>query len=421
MKSRKMKNVLLVLGCVFITTMFSAQKKKGNDKIVYKLDFEKTVDNEVPAEEGAMADLIEGVIVSDPAPDMYHRKASGDFGIPQNAKGKEEAKNGDVYAGIIAFKPGRTGDNEKTYMCLPLKNGKEKVSLRKGLKYCVSYDVSLAESSKYAINGLGIYFSKSEMSAEAPKVDDSDDHLILNPTIGKDKRPIVKGFMGWEKVGNVYVAKGDEKFMSIGNFIPGPFYGAADGKWELLKVKKPKESEVDALNQAYYFVDNIEIKLIDKDEECECYEVKKENWEDKFSSINYTKLIQLDEKMSPTEKIEAHAIHYQGGKYSFNSNAVKYMDFIAKILEENPALNVEIMGHSAAIEEEAGEADEQYKKLDQERADAVYKYLVRRKGISETRLKVVYKGSSIMSPDAVDNDDDDVKEAKNRRVDFKVF
>ncbi len=97
------------------------------------------------------------------------------------------------------------------------------------------------------------------------------------------------------------------------------------------------------------------------------------------------------------------------------------MDFIAKILEENPALNVEIMGHSAAIEEEAGEADEQYKKLDQERADAVYKYLVRRKGISETRLKVVYKGSSIMSPDAVDNDDDDVKEAKNRRVDFKVF
>ena len=114
-------------------------------------------------------------------------------------------------------------------------------------------------------------------------------------------------------------------------------------------------------------------------------------------------------------------IKAKGGKYSFTSNAVKYMDEIAELMVKNPSLNLEIIGHTASIEDEAGEVEEQFKNLDHQRADAVLKYLTNRKGISETRLKAVYKGSSTMSPDAVDNDDEDVKEAKNRRVDFKVF
>ena len=63
--------------------------------------------------------------------------------------------------------------------------------------------------------------------------------------------------------------------------------------------------------------------------------------------------------------------------------------------------------------------DEQYIDLDRARVKATINYLVKN-GIDASRLKAVHKSSLQASSDIVEDDDSEVKEAKNRRVEFKV-
>jgi outer membrane protein OmpA-like peptidoglycan-associated protein len=406
-----------------MTSFSFAQKGKGNEKEVFKMTFENTKDKETVTELGAV-EMLEGEVLStmEVKADLFMKDASGDVGIPNNVFGSENPKDGqgDSYAGVIAYKPGKNGNMERSYITIALKKGKETVTLKKGLKYCVSYDASLAESSKYAINNLGLYFSKSPFGAEPPKVGDTDDHLVLNPTKDRVPRRIVKGFFGWEKVGNVYVAKGDEKYISIGNFQSNQAYTSTDTPWKFESVKKPKESEVEAMNHAYYYIDNVVIRLIDKEEECECYKPVVVNLEESFSPVIYNKPIELDEKMTLSQKVEAHQVHFRGGQAKFTSNATDNLSFILEALKEDPKMSIEVIGHTDVKEDEAGAQDEQYKDLDRERVKAVINYLVKN-GIDASRLKASHKSSLQASSDIVEDDDADVKEAKNRRVEFKVI
>jgi OOP family OmpA-OmpF porin len=413
-------SVVLATG---MTSFSFAQKGKGNEKEVFKMTFENTKDKETVTELGAV-EMLEGEVLStmEVKADLFMKDASGDVGIPNNVFGSENPKDGqgDSYAGVIAYKPGKNGNMERSYITIALKKGKETVTLKKGLKYCVSYDASLAESSKYAINNLGLYFSKSPFGAEPPKVGDTDDHLVLNPTKDRVPRRIVKGFFGWEKVGNVYVAKGDEKYISIGNFQSNQAYTSTDTPWKFESVKKPKESEVEAMNHAYYYIDNVVIRLIDKEEECECYKPVVVNLEESFSPVIYNKPIELDEKMTLSQKVEAHQVHFRGGQAKFTSNATDNLSFILEALKKDPKISIEVIGHTDVKEDEAGAQDEQYKDLDRERVKAVINYLVKN-GIDASRLKASHKSSLQASSDIVEDDDADVKEAKNRRVEFKVI
>ena len=413
-------SVVLATG---MTSFSFAQKGKGNEKEVSKMTFENTKDKETVTELGAV-EMLEGEVLStmEVKADLFMKDASGDVGIPNNVFGSENPKDGqgDSYAGVIAYKPGKNGNMERSYITIALKKGKETVTLKKGLKYCVSYDASLAESSKYAINNLGLYFSKSPFGAEPPKVGDTDDHLVLNPTKDRVPRRIVKGFFGWEKVGNVYVAKGDEKYISIGNFQSNQAYTSTDTPWKFESVKKPKESEVEAMNHAYYYIDNVVIRLIDKEEECECYTPVVVNLEESFSPVIYNKPIELDEKMTLSQKVEAHQVHFRGGQAKFTSNATDNLSFILEALKKDPKISIEVIGHTDVKEDEAGAQDEQYKDLDRERVKAVINYLVKN-GIDASRLKASHKSSLQASSDIVEDDDADVKEAKNRRVEFKVI
>ena len=414
-----MFSFVIVFG-VFTTSF--AQKGKGNEKEVFKMTFENTKDKETVTERGAI-EMIEGEVMStlEVKADLFMKDASGDVGLPNNVFGSENSKDGqgEAYAGLIAYKPGKNGNIERSYITIGLKKGKEIVTLKKGLKYCVSYDASLAESSKFAINNLGLYFSKSPFGAEPPKVGDTDDHLVLNPSKDRVPRGIIKGFFGWEKVGNVYVAKGDEKYLTIGNFQPNQAYTATDTPWKFETVKKPKESEVETMNHAYYYIDNLVIRLIDKEEECECYKPVVKNFEETFSQVIYSKPIELDEKMSLAQKVEAHQLHFRGGQAKFTSNAVNNLSFILEAMTKDPKMSIEVIGHTDAKEDEAGAQDEQYIDLDRARVKATINYLVKN-GIDASRLKAVHKSSLQASSDIVEDDDSEVKEAKNRRVEFKV-
>ena len=71
------------------------------------------------------------------------------------------------------------------------------------------------------------------------------------------------------------------------------------------------------------------------------------------------------------------------------------------------------------MEDEVGEGNDYYADMDNKRIGAVIEYLVE-KGIDSSRFIATQKGSESDNPDVTDLDDEDLAQAKSRRVTFKV-
>jgi outer membrane protein OmpA-like peptidoglycan-associated protein len=90
-------------------------------------------------------------------------------------------------------------------------------------------------------------------------------------------------------------------------------------------------------------------------------------------------------------------------------------------MKANPSMRIEISGHNDAKEDRAGETNEEYQDMARKRVAAVSKYFVTQ-GIDKTRLVESFKGAGVPNPEIDgENDDDELKDAKNRRVNFKII
>ncbi|MFM8596524.1 MAG: OmpA family protein [Flavobacteriales bacterium] len=344
--------------------------------------------------------------------DLFSKQATtGDVSIPANIYGSEEPTTedgGEVYAGIVAYKPGKQA-SERSYITIPIAK-KGKSGLTKGMTYCVEYSLSLSESSKFACNNLGLYFTdKAPGSGESDAIYADGDHVVKSAVNG-----IYNGYFGWDKVCNLYVAKGDEKFITIGNFD-------RNEKTQFQAMKKPKDAEAEALLHAYYYIDNIIIRQIDpkKPEQCACYNKRPPKVEDSFSTLVYDKTPEVNEKMTLDKKIAAQTIYFRAGKASLTENARTNLDFIVAQMNANPNMTIEILGHNDALEIKAGEENEMYKGMDGQRIAAVKKYLTAQ-GIAAERLLAVPMSDRSQSTEVAEDDDQETKDAKNRRVEFRV-
>jgi OOP family OmpA-OmpF porin len=343
--------------------------------------------------------------------DLFSKQATGDVSIPANIYGSEEPTTedgGEVYAGIVAYKPGKQA-SERSYITIPIAK-KGKSGLTKGMTYCVEYAISLSESSKFACNNLALYFTdKAPGSGESDAIYADGDHVVKSAVNG-----IYNGYFGWDKVCNLYVAKGDEKFITIGNFD-------RNEKTQFQAMKKPKDAEAEALLHAYYYVDNIIIRQIDpkKPEQCACYNKRPPKVEDSFSTLVYDKTPEVNEKMTLDKKIAAQTIYFRAGKSALTENARTNLDFIVAQMNANPALTLELIGHNDALENKAGEENEMYKGMDSQRIAAVKKYLTSQ-GVAAERLLAVPMSDKSQSTEVAEDDDQETKDAKNRRVEFRV-
>ena len=108
---------------------------------------------------------------------------------------------------------------------------------------------------------------------------------------------------------------------------------------------------------------------------------------------------------------EKGPIKFKTGKAEIDPACDKTMIAIAAIMTDYPGFHVQVDGHTDNV----GNA-EANRKLSQDRADAVVKYLVEKKGVDGKRLSA--KGFGDSQPIA----DNKTKkgQAKNRRVDFTV-
>jgi OmpA-OmpF porin, OOP family len=327
--------------------------------------------------------------------DLFVDTKEPGFGTPDNIYGTENAKDGSNYAGIVAFSYG--DKMSRTYLQTRLTS-----PLKKGQKYCVSYHVALAEGSKYAINQLGILFSKKEFET------DSKASLIEDAQF-KDTR-IHNALFGWDKICDTYLADGNEKFLVIGNFNSNE-----DVKQE--KNRPTKGIKVEQLIAAYYYIDEVSVTLIEEDMTCDCANPDEET---KYSTLIYQKQINLDEsKNTPKQLIEGQELYFGFGQDRLTIIATNALDIIAKQLLANPKMKLQINGYSDEMEEKAGEEKDEYSDMDNKRIAAIIEYLTS-KEIASSRFIASAQGSESPNDEISENDEEDVAQAKNRRVIFVV-
>ena len=188
--------------------------------------------------------------------DLFSKKKEGPIGAPVNMYGKEHPKDGDNYAGIVLYS--YNNKTPRTYIQVPLMS-----ALTGGIDYCVKFHVSLSDLSKYAVNNIGAHLGVDPLTL------DSKGDIIFNnrkefSNVVKDaSNKIYIARYNWETVCGTFRANGKEKFITIGNF-----YNNKDTKYQ--KLKKLANFQGTQRPEAYYYVDNVEVFMIENPSDCDC-------------------------------------------------------------------------------------------------------------------------------------------------------
>lgn len=319
------------------------------------------------------------------------------IGAPDNIYGSESAQDGSNYVGIVTYS--HNNKVPRTYV-----SNKLEVPMKKGEKYCVQFYISLAEASSYASNQIGVNFSKKAFGTEAKESIIDKTHVTADET-----NKIFNAQFGWDRICGTYVAEGGEKFITIGNFT-------SNENTKNMRMKKNSNSKVTPIAAAYYYLDNITVYQIDELSACDCAPLDPTLG---YSKTIYQKALNLKEDMSAEDKVKSMQIYFGFGKTDFTNAGEDVMNRIIAILKANPNAKLQINGFADEEEVKAAEDQNYFQDMDSKRANAVFNYLVE-KGIAESRLIASPQGNSEKSSEIVESDEDDIKQAKNRRVEFKL-
>lgn len=321
-----------------------------------------------------------------------------DISVPKNIYGEENAREGENYVGIVAYS--YNNKLSRSYILTKLNT-----PLKKGERYCVRYNVSLAESSTYASNDLGVMLTKKPYSTE-----DKGFIAEAKPSVLPEGNAIVSGTYNWEKICNTYVAEGGEKFITIGNFQPD------NNATKNIKRKKGTNGTFAPILAAYYYIDDVVLYLVDEEHPCDCASADPTAG---FSKIIYSKTVKVTDEMPTEKKIELQQVYFAFGKADISGAGEEALTLIVKEMNAHPELKIQVKGFADEAEEVAAEKVAQFQAIDNQRINAVFKFLTEN-GIAESRLISSPQGSSVKSSDIFETDEDDIKQAKNRRIEFKV-
>lgn len=137
------------------------------------------------------------------------------------------------------------------------------------------------------------------------------------------------------------------------------------------------------------------------------------------SSIDLTNLSSYDEKvvdlkLVPIEKgasITINNVYFDIDKYDLRTESFVELNQLAKIIESNPTIKIEIAGHTDDQGQDAYNMD-----LSKNRANAVMAYLIK-KGVAKDKISAIGSGES---KPIVPNNSDENRQL-NRRVEFKII
>ena len=389
-----MKRLLIAALTICIGTSLSAQDDKNlvtnpsfesvSGKVKKDKQIDKAEDWESPTGQKA---------------DLYLGKVKEIVGTPSNLHGNESPLDGENYAGIVAY---AYGDKiPRTYLQTELLG-----PLKKGIQYCVKFNVSLGDKSKYSANNLGAFVTQKRFEVEGKNsiIFDSPkekDKVVLHP-----ENNTYDGRFNWEQVCNVFTASGKERFLIIGNF-----FNTKDTKWK--KLKKPADFRGTQEAMAYYYIDQVELFVLDSIQECDC--IKKDPGA--ANRVLYHKQVTAEGGMTVEQSIKYSNIYFDWTKATIDGSMKPDLDHLAEILLDSTGMNLNLTVEGYIGSEEFTEVEKSayLKGLDKKRAEAVVNYLVE-KGVARDRFIILPKGKDPLANEG----GEEYQKAQNRRVEFKI-
>jgi outer membrane protein OmpA-like peptidoglycan-associated protein len=328
--------------------------------------------------------------------DLYMKdKKVPEIDPEKNIYGSESAQDGQAFAGIMVYSKGNK--IPRSYLTTKMNE-----PMKKGQTYCVKFYVSLSDNSKFEANNIAAHFSKKDITIKDKKT------ILDKPHVRDPHNKVFSGKFGWERVCGMYTAEGGEKFMTIGNFN-----SSEDTKAD--KAKMDKDNKNAPIMGAYYFIDNVSVQLLEEDERCDC---GSDEYEEIGSNLIYSKSNVIQDGMSLEQKLEASTIYFAFGRDLVTGAAARNLDQIVEWLKANPNAKIRVVAHIDEEEAKVAQENSVYKGVAMRRANGVIKYLID-KGIAESRLIATDKGDR--SPTESDSDDEELNQAKNRRVEFVLI
>lgn len=321
------------------------------------------------------ADVIHWSIPTSGSTD-YFNGCSTAMGTPENFKGSQPADFGEGYTGLYLYAP----DDYREYIQATLTN-----ALVEGKKYQISFYVSLAERSDFAVKDFGVLFSKNKMlvptkkDLSKKKLYSQKDNIFNYMEIGYSN--FYSDTQDWILVNTQFVAKGTERYMTIGNF-------KTNARTRRFKTKRNKKQG------AYYYVDMFSVEEV--------------------LDSNLSKVSKGYRRNSDTFILDkTHVFEnllFQFDEFSLLEPAKQEMLQLFEYVHADATLQITIQGHTDAI------GPKRYNQvLSSKRAQAVANYL-QNLGLSKERI--VVHGLGGKKPMA--SNDTEAGRQQNRRVEFVI-
>ncbi len=386
-----MRNLMMTCACTaLLIPAFEAEVQAQDENLVPNGSFENGDVKRLKAYGQLEETTTDWFPYTDAPLDLFSTDVKSDkVAVPGNSYGYEDASDGNRYGGFRAYS--KSPKLARTYFQVRLSE-----NLEQNQMYCVSFDISLSDLSKYAVNGIGAYFSDRKESQPNLGI------VSRTPQVMHRADKVMQLMEGWETVCGTVLGTGQEEYMTIGGFN-----GSRD--IEEVKVKKPRSIEGVQTMHAYYYIDNVKIVPVDAKSQCNCSR----------SSNTAPDLVyggpSLPSDMSGREVVERTSIYYAFVKRTFTEGGKADLDRLAGILKSNPGWTLEVMGHCDNDEVSEGKINPRFANMGNKRAEQVKRYLTSQ-GVAEGSIVV----TGLENTDPASTKATDLARAKNRRVTFRI-
>ena len=316
---------------------------------------------------------------TDGTPDYFH-SCSDKVGVPNNVFGQQAAKDGDGYAGLVTFSVGNKR-NYREYLQTKLTR-----PLLAGEMVCIEMYISAADYCNYVTDGIGILLSEKKAESNLQT------ELAFTASMSNPRLNMLDESNAWQLLSDVYVAKGGEEYLTIGNF-------KADK--ELKVIRRTEDmSDKGYGTWSYMYIDDVKVRPVQRKLECSC-----EN--EYLASIAVDPPLELSEY----KKIQLDAILFDFDKDVLTDEALIQLEEVYVLLKKNRAMYMEISGHTDVVGPDGYNLS-----LSKRRAQRVIDHLLA-KGIDSNRLQLTYFGKQ----QPIANNETDEGRHQNRRVEFQIL
>lgn len=326
------------------------------------------------------------------------QKESSEAQVPNNPMGIQKANSGKCYGGFYLFSHHDYHEYMITQLMSPLTGG---------VKYDLTFYLSLADYSRATIEQIGVCFLRASVTSTSSGYITGlkPIHIKINEEVGMDT-------VEWHKLTLEYKAKGGEQYLLIGSFD--------EGKIEATNVKAPYKAHT-RINQktdrdAYYYIDDVSLRRQPAVYVAYFDTIVKQKIDTlKPTVVTHPTLDTTNNSLALETALEKSLVLknvlFETGKAVLLPQSYPELDMLSEYLKEHPALKVEISGHTDNIGNESVNT-----KLSEQRAKAVCDHLIS-KSIDPGRMTHKGLGSSV----PISSNDTEEGRKQNRRVEFKLL